>query len=487
MNTLKRIANIRSISPNNRYIGQDHANERKRPVLETATSTGDNVQSISQHSEILVDLDRSRPKRPKHESHSSSENYPDLCEETFDPRRPYNYTVTRQKSQGRSQGKGSQGPSNYSQAPGTGRCPVNAEVKEFVSIEQTMKNGEKPLSKRRQHKSGNHLQSDYPSIATEIPTSSLSLDSDSIQSPLQHKQEIVKPVPRLRYKGTARLQSPGTNHGRSKSKFREQPGNGGQSQHLHNNFHPQSLPNDQDLQDLSNSKGQGRLNGPSKLHDKFFDSDGKRRGEVWSTDRYSSSSDELAREVTVGDNARKLSSPKYSRPNSPIKSSLSNATGLERSRIPATKFTSSRDVRPTKGAPTQQTTYPGENEASWSIELSCVNIAGPAGESVRGPNLALVFVDIREAYEIRKNGRNLTATNPSLQIQPKKILKVMWATDSTKIRFQSSKTGNSDSVLDIEMGSDKDVADLLKKIGEGNNNFDVKNHLDRYAMSILHS
>lgn len=435
-NTLNRPTHILSVSPNSRFKSQDHPNGRKRPVLDTETSTGDNVPSVLQHSKFSRDLnDRSRSKRPKLGSHFSSDNSSDVVEALwdplqFDPRQPDRYIVTRhQQSKGRSQGRGSQGPSNYSQAPGTGRCSVNADVKEYGSVERTMQNGERTTSKRRQHKIGNHLRSDYSSTAIKVTTSSPSLDTDPLQNTLQHKQEIDKR--RLNYES-------------------------------------------------------------SSLQKLFIDSHGERRGKIRSPDRLSISSDELASATTVGDNVRRQSPPKYSRPNSPLKSSpsqnpissSSNATGLEPSNIPPGDFTSSRSGRLAQKIPTQQTTYPGENKALWAIDLSCVNVAGDTGEAVRGPSLGLVFDDTSKAYIIRKKGKSLTATNPSLQIQPKRLLAVKWAPDSPKVRFTSSRIGNHDNTLDIEMQSNKGVFELLKELNKHNAKY-VVNNKDRYVMSVL--
>lgn len=490
-NTLHRSANIRSTSPNNRYTAQDHSNERKRVALDTETSTGDNVAPIQQYPESVIDLDRS-PKRPKLRSQSSSENSSDAII-SFDPRQSDSYTVTRlRQSQRRSQGKGSQGPSNYSQAPGTGRCSINAEVKEFASVEQTMKNGERPLSKRRQHKSGNHPQSDSSSTAIEMASSSRSLDSDPIQSTLQHKHGTVTRHP---YKGTARISLASTTHPKSTSRYWEQPENGGQSRHLNNSPFPQKLLSVHDPQDSSTSKGQGRFhNKSSNLNEILIESHDKWRGELPSYDSSSISSDELASGTIASNNARRQSPPKNLRANSPIKRSSSqkaisascNATGLEPSNIPASDFISSKRARHTKRLPTQKTTYPGENEAPWSIDLFCVNAAGQAGEPVLGPNLGLVFDDSTKAYKVRKDGSNLTTMNPSLQIQPKKLLKVTCATESRKMRFDFSKTGSHDHVLDIEMCSDKDVRDLLVKLRKDSSSYKVNHLSEGYVVCVLH-
>lgn len=426
-------------------------------------------------------------------SQLSSDDSSDGIEAIFDPRQQEGYIVTRQKSQGRSQGNGSQGPSNYSQVLVTGRCLVNAEVKEFGAVEQTMQIGEKPQSKRRQHKSRNHLQSDYSSTAIEMPASSPSLDSDPIQSTFPHEQERVNHESRPQYKGTARIPPLGTMHARSTTRFRGQRENGGQSRHLNSSSQSRKYFNVDDQQDSSNSKVQGNPDDESSYaKNLFLDSRGQRRGEVPGVDRNSSiSSDELASTTIVGD--RKTSPAKNSRPNSPIKSSssqkavssLSSAAGLKPSIIPTTTFTSARIARPTKIVPAQRTTYPGENEAPWAIGLTRVNVAGGAGEPFRGPSLGLVFKDISKTYEVQKDGQSLTTMNSSLQIQPKKLLKVFWAPKSRKVRFLFSKSGNHDNILDIEMDSEKGVYDLLTRLLEDSHGSHKVVICEGYVMFIL--
>lgn len=471
---------------NSRYTGKDRSNERKRHVLDTEISTGDNVPSVHNLPPVVIDLSgSSQPKRPKFGSQSSYENSSDVI---FDARRSESYTVTRpQQSQGRSQGTRSKGLSNSALSLGTSRSSVNAEVKEFRSVEQTVKIGEKPASKRRQRKIGKHPQSEYSSAANGMPTSPLSPESDLTQTTLQHKQEKAN---YHQYKGTARNPPLSTGHARPTSQFREQRENGGQSHHLNNALRSQTPHIVHDPRDSSNSKGQRRLNESSSLVNAFIDSSGKRRGDCRSVDTSSLSSDELASTNAVGENAMGLSLSMHSRPNTPGRSSSSqkanfsssDAIGLEPSNIPASEFTNSRDARPAKRILSQQTTYPGENEAPWSIDLSCVYV--PGKDPIKSPNLGLVFDNVTEVYQIRKMGTVLAEMDPSLQIRPQKLMKALWAINSPKVRFEFSKTGNHDNVLHIELGSDKDVWDLLKELRKKNNiSPDV---CDRCVMSVLY-
>lgn len=483
MNTLGR----QSLSTDKHYKSHDHPHQRKRHVLDTETSTGDNVLSISPCSKISIDLsDPPQPKRPKLASQHSSDDLSSAFDPRSDPRSSVGYTVSRPPQlHGRSQGKGSQGPSNYSQATGTGRCPVNAEVKEFRSVEKRLRNGEESSSRRRRHKSRNHLQSDDSSTAIEMPTNFPTLELDPLQSTPLDQREIVDPDSRLPYKGTAKIPPPGINHARSTSRLTDWPENS-RKLRLNNAFHPHNIPNVHHLRDSSNPKEQGtRLNNESlKLKEKPNDSHGKREGEFRDHDLNSISSDELASTGTAGQNAQRMSPPKFSGPKCPARpspsqkaiSSSSNANGFDPSITPSTAFTSSKSIDRSKKGPAQQTTHPGEKEAPWGIDLSCVNVAEETGEPVHGPNLGLVFNDNTKVYEIQKNGRRLSATNRILQIQPQKVIRVQWSEESSKVRFEFSKTGTHDSVLDIVVGPNERVSDLLDKLNmkDSHNNVKVK-------------
>ena len=263
-----------------------------------------------------------------------------------------------------------------------------------------MSNGEESSSRRRRHKSRNQ-QSDDSSTAIEMRKTSPTPELGPLQSTPLDKPEIVDRDSRLPYKGTARIPPPGTNHARSTSRLTDWPGNSRQLR-LNNASHPQNIPNVHHLRDSSNPIEQGRLNNESlKLKEKLNDSHGKRRDELLDHDWDSISSDELASTSTAGQNAQKMSPPKFSGPNSPARpspsqkaiSSSSKANGFDPSITPSTAFTSSKSIDRSKKGLAQQTTHPGEKEAPWGIDLSCVNVAEETGEPVHGPNLGLVFND----------------------------------------------------------------------------------------------
>ncbi|MCJ1465777.1 hypothetical protein MMC07_004396 [Pseudocyphellaria aurata] len=433
-NTLTHSTDILPIS---RYTSKDRSNDRKRHALDTEISTGDNVVPVHDLPQEVIDLSGpTRLKRPKLESQSS---YEISVDGIFDARQSDHYTVKRlQQSQGRSHGTVIKTVSNCALSLGTMGRSFNAEVKEFGSVEQTVKTGEKVASKRRQRKIEKQSQSDFSSAANGVPISPPSPDSDLTQTRILHKQEIAN---QFQYKGTARTHLLETSHAGPRSQLRDRRENGGQSHHLNNALRSQKL---------------------------LFRSDFR------SVDTNSLSSDELASTHAVVENAIELTPPMHSRPNSPGRSSSSqkatsssNAIGLEPSNIPASEFTHSRDARPAKRILTQRTTHPGEIEAPWSIDLSCVYVPGDV--PVRGPNLGLVFDKVTEVYQIRNMGNILAEMDPSLQIRPKKLLKTMFATNSPKVRFEFSQTGKHDRVLDIELGSDKDVRDLLEELRKKTN------------------
>lgn len=102
----------------------------------------------------------------------------------------------------------------------------------------------------------------------------------------------------------------------------------------------------------------------------------------------------------------------------------------------------------------------GEKERRWSIDLNYAN----AGKVFEGDALGLVFDERTECYHVYFDGQNLSATNISYQIQPKKLRQVFYC--DARVRFFSSKIGHADPRLDILSKSEKDVSELLKRLSE---------------------
>ncbi|KAL9612685.1 MAG: hypothetical protein Q9167_002721 [Letrouitia subvulpina] len=185
-----------------------------------------------------------------------------------------------------------------------------------------------------------------------------------------------------------------------------------------------------------------------------------------------SSPDEL---TAAKPSSRELSPVKYALFASPIKESSQDLqgseylksdidTGLEKSNIQPSNFTKHSVSTTILRRPAFQSTYPKEEEATWSIPFASFNFNG---ETRSSNNLALVFDESGENLNIHEAGKNLAAQEPSLRLQRRKLQKILWAVTGVKVRFVSSKCGVHDHFLDIEMRSAKDVTILLQKLQEG--------------------
>ncbi|KAI4163629.1 MAG: hypothetical protein LQ342_002663 [Letrouitia transgressa] len=185
-----------------------------------------------------------------------------------------------------------------------------------------------------------------------------------------------------------------------------------------------------------------------------------------------SSPDEL---TAAKPSSRELSPVKFAQSASPIKEPNRDLqgseylksdvdTGLEKSNIQPSHFTKHSVNTTALRRPAFQSTYSKEKEATWSMPFSSFNFNG---ETRSSNNLALVFDESGESLNIHEAGKNLAAQEPSLRLQPRKLQKILWTVEGVKVRFESSKCGIHDYVLDIEMRSAKDLKALLQKLQEG--------------------
>ena len=194
-----------------------------------------------------------------------------------------------------------------------------------------------------------------------------------------------------------------------------------------------------------------------RLNDQFRAMDGKRRNT-----EYSSSSDELAGDPALKINqASLLPRPIHRGTNSGMAS-------------PAKSSSSTR-----KGSPTEE--HPGglapssvpistfvrrgrdnvESEPSWGAALAAVNVGG---RMLRSSGLGLQLNPKTDSYEIIDSAEKVLNDGVTLQIQPRKLLRVTWSTSRPQVRFFSSKSVNCDPTLDIELRSAKKCQDLLIRL-----------------------
>ena len=197
-----------------------------------------------------------------------------------------------------------------------------------------------------------------------------------------------------------------------------------------------------------------------RLSDQFRDTGGNTRG-----GEDSISSDEL---LTADPNPRALSPVKSNRSQSPGKNSCpkpdvigiqdkSQQSKPSRSNIKPSTFTKSAahgNKLESMGHPRQ---YPEEEPAPWNVRVRAYNLQG---KTYKGDSIALVYSDNEDAYDIHHDGTNRAREFPELRLRPNKLQKIFFAIDGTKMRFQSSKTGTIDNVVDFELYAQEDVQTL---------------------------
>ena len=203
-----------------------------------------------------------------------------------------------------------------------------------------------------------------------------------------------------------------------------------------------------------------------RLSSQFVQADGKRRGGQLPT----SSPDELTFGTTVGNQTDpKIVSPhKRARTESSSKTSSStlklpvlneSPVTMEPSNIRASKFTATSSHK--KNRLSQET------PAEWAIDLIAVNHAG-IGSDGRSQDLGLVYDTKSDTYKIYQQGSPLISSGVALKIIPQKLCKILWEEGGRKIHFMSSRIGNEDNVLQIEVATEKNMLDLLARVQRKN-------------------
>ncbi|KAL8802031.1 MAG: hypothetical protein Q9200_006731 [Gallowayella weberi] len=276
--------------------------------------------------------------------------------------------------------------------------------------------------------------------------------SDSIEMDMEL---VTKPATKPAYRGTANLHPPrrpqaasGPIHGRSTAD--------------RSPYFPPPTPIKSINMDRkpTNPEGESSSTRPS-LRGQSRDKTDKPSGEVHHT-----SSDELS---VAEPNSRALSPVKPARLQSSAKSSHSDPIDpasfvdeLEDPRsaqgnIKPSVFTKAANNGTRSKIRTYQASYMDEKQAPWSIPLRAYNFQGARHEE---DGLGLVYNDGAKSYDIHCSGSNLASRYSQLRIQPHKLHRILWERKGTKMRLTSSKTGNVDNVLDIELDAEKDVQTL---------------------------
>ncbi|KAL8870399.1 MAG: hypothetical protein Q9174_003552, partial [Haloplaca sp. 1 TL-2023] len=431
--------------------GVPNVNTTKKPsgpqssgrMLDTNFSIGHNVRASTL--EFDQDAFSSRqppPKRQKLDVPHNSQRTPHVVDGSDDEDQLMAEVVSVRvvpKVLGKPKVNGTQ-RSSFSESTGSAERKhlLSPSVSAFRTVEDLARSS---LSKRRsknRHRERGHYASATPrsSFASSHSDTSEVIDVDNVQNP----------IVATKYTGTANLHR----------KHMKTDGNGHRSPY----FLSSKTCGPNKVKPMPDA---GEVELPStspRLSNQFRDTGGRTRGLQGSI-----SSDEL---LTADPNPRALSPVKSNRSQSPGKTlcpkpdvhgtqgkSQHNEPG--RSNIKPSIFTKPATDGKKLGFLDHQKEYPQEEPAPWNLQVRAYNLRG---KTYKDDNIALVYSDSEDTYDIHQDGINRAKEFPELRLRPNKLQKILFAMGGTKMRFQSSKTGTIDNVVDLELYTERDVKTL---------------------------
>lgn len=421
-------------------------------ALVTKTTYGDNVKTPNGR-DALADLNTERAaKRPKLGSSSRSQDSVRIFngDDDVDMLSVEQDHVTRHRSPQRK----SRTPSLLSQHSNlnlTSYPPNGRYVNEYRVVESTMDS--KPRGRKATHHQHANQFSNPLVSADNSPPSVIDLSADDAPPK-------AKPV----WKGTARSSA-------SRAAMSTMSDHSGRVRHTgYTSDHFRKPSSSQKAFDLAgkgyNSTTKSMGSGSHRdfnLRDSFIQSDGMRRNS-----NVSLSSDELHNEpydtVTRGSPQRRTGREELEDSYAEGNTTAENlSTGLPQSNIPSTTFsTHRRNATPRKALVsraqhTNRDTFLGVPLVSFSY--GSLNF-----EAVKGQNSGLAANNSDSCLDVYVDGENITRRSPGRRIQPEKLQKIIWADSSRKMRLEFSKCGTEDGKGDLELGSEKDVAELVRHL-----------------------
>ncbi|KAA6413456.1 MAG: Ulp1 protease [Lasallia pustulata] len=419
-------------------------------TLITKTTFGDNVKRLNGRG-ALTDLTAERDaKRPKLGSSNRSQDSVKILDgdDDVDMLSAEKAHVSRQRSP---QGK-NRTPSLLSQQsnPNLTSVPsLDKYVNEYRTVESTMDSS--PGGRKGTHGQYNGHSSTSNMSANNVPSSVIDLSGDDAP------RKAIS-----RWKGAAR---PSASRA-GVSVVPNHSGRGRQTGYTSDHFKkPKSSEKAFDLTgkryiSTAENTEEGSRRDPN-LRDSFIQSDGLRRNS-----NISLSSDELQSEPY--DTVTRVSSRRQTGHGKPPTLHVEGATksehfstGLPQSNIPSTTFSASRrNVAPRKSLASgaQQRT----RDTPFGVPIISFNYGGLYYEVAKGQNPGLAGNELDRSLDVYVDGCNITERSPGRRIQPEKLQKITWAQSSRKMRLEFSKCGTDDGKVDLELGSEKDVAKLLQ-------------------------
>lgn len=395
-----------------------------------------------------------RPKRRKLESQRNSQNTPHILDGSEDEDLLMADDIVHLRhiqpaSQDVKPAETKSFISQDSSKPAKQNGCMKTGVPEFHRIESYLD------SSRPNHKKRRDSQKRRARDSSGTPRSSFtSSHSDHIEQ--LESQVLMKPAARPPYQGTANLYRTIHSQAAVRGKFGRSTGHRSPHFPMSNTAKPA-----EGRKPVKSTVNDGPILTGTQLRDQYHDTDGRRRSDV-----DPSSPDVL---VTASSNSRALSPIKTIHSQTSVEILHHDSSGpplvqdesfdvqQAQSNIRQATFTQlvKHAVNP-KSRPHSGMILEGK-PAPWRLEIRAYY---SRGDIHQGDSLGLVYNDKTKSYDIHQSGQNLAKFSPELRLQPVKLQKIFWAMEGTKMRFESSRVGKVDNILDIELCSEKDVQEL---------------------------
>ncbi|KAL9028565.1 MAG: hypothetical protein Q9196_003084 [Gyalolechia fulgens] len=449
-NTLSRVAVPSQQHRSSQFRGLPQGILRQ---LETRTSAGDNLLRDSPergNNGLYTSESERQVKRPKLDLHRNSRNTPHILEESDDEDQGMidDYLSVRHVST-TSRGAVTSEPKPITSRSTSHRTSQDGAwttgVKQYKDVEKRLDSSIPSIKKRRDRE--NRRTRGYSGTRRSSLASS---QSDSIE--VLENESFLKPPVKAAYQGTANLYP-----SRALQAVRE--GHSGRRTGVRSPHFPQSSTASKAV-DRSTACGNAPnalASTEAPLRNLYRDTAGKRRSVV-----DHSSSDEL---VTAGSNSRALSPVKTTRSQTPSKHDRNSPGPSSIEEEPIEEHPIQSNIRPAifttlvnKEARASSRAHERNdvqrNPSVWGFPLQAYYSHGNVHKD---DGLKIIYMESDESYDIHRHALNLAKANPELRIDPKKLQRIFWAWEGKKMRFESSKSGKVDNVLDIELRHEKDV------------------------------
>ena len=229
------------------------------------------------------------------------------------------------------------------------------------------------------------------------------------------------------------------------------------------------------------------------LNKKFVASNGARRG-----NQDYLSSDELDGPATIGQHAdviplspdkrRSTISPKKTAPVTQSNGSTPEEQPVEPSIIKPTRFTSQTPSRAAvKHKEDFDKDYLSGKRYPWAVPLTAVNL--PGQELHMSSDMRLVYDKEEHFYFVMEGDHPLRVAGSRLEVHTQGLQKIWWEKDGKRARFESSKRGATDHILDLEFASEKDTSLIIKRLQTQSTNVKVSSeercvHVLNFALSV---